>query len=141
MGFDGLSRPQQALGFTDMLGHLHAAEQAKESARNTHEVSQHRQVDAIGKDPKQKHDGERKQDPPAKDNVFEEELRVLIQKHFKIDFQNGVVYRFVYREEDDRIILRNTSTDEILLTLAPEEFIQLTEQIKQASGVMTDRVG
>lgn len=139
MGMDGLFRPSQALGYTDTLGHLNAAERAKEDARQAHQVSQHREVDAIDKDPKQRQEGGRDEGgQPEKDTAFEEELKEVIIQQFNIDFVPGVVYRFVFNESNDKIELVDTSNQQVLLTLTPEAFIQVTANMRRNSGIMTD---
>jgi hypothetical protein len=139
MGMDGLYRPSQSLGYTDSLGHLNAADRAKELSRQVNQVNAQRDVDAVNPDA-----GDGKQDPdqrerPREDNAFAEALKDLFTREFNIEFLEDGQYHFAYNESTDRFELMDSQTGKILLALKPDEFIQVTENMRHQSGVITDR--
>lgn len=139
MGMDGLYRPAQHVGYTDNLGHLDASDRAAELAKKSSQINQHRTVDEVDKDPKERADGQRKQDQPKKDDVLEDELQDLLCSQFNITLQPDILYRFVYNEATERFELIDSSTGSVVLSLMPDAFIQVTENMRRNSGLITDQ--
>ncbi len=139
MSMDGIYRPSQYLGYTDTLGNLDAAERAALSAKNSGEVHQNQALASVNKDPQEQKDGQNQQESQERhEGNLEKDLQDIISKKFSITFRSDVEYRFIYNDAENQIELLDASTNEVILTLSPEEFIKITEHLRLNAGIMTD---
>jgi hypothetical protein len=140
MGMDGLYRPSQALGYTDTIGHLNAADRAERDARIANRIDLDRSVDAISKDPPQKDRHENPKEKEEEDTGLEEELKEIFTLKYNVELDPNTVYRFTYNEVTDRFELIDTTFNRVLLTLTPEDFLQITESMSHSSGIISNRI-
>lgn len=143
MGMDGVFRPQQLLGYADSVGHRSAADKAKLDAQKRYNITDPDAVGQVTPDGKDKERDERKQhahhEPTPEEELFKEELQDLIAKQFQIAFDPNRVYRMMYDEASDRIILIDSLTKDVLLNLTPEAFAHVMDNVRQNAGLITDR--
>lgn len=143
MGMDGLYRPSQALGYTDALGHLGAAERAAQQAKQSSQIDQNQSVDRIDKDPQQKeeHEGRENSSPKEEqDAVLAEELKEILALRFNIEFKLGIVYRLLFNRFTERFELVDTSVSRVILSLTSEAFLQVMADLEQTSGIISNRI-
>jgi len=140
MGMDGLFRPGQLQGYLDTVAYRTGADQAANTYSRTDGVSPHRKVENVGKE-RYEDEQSKKQPhhaPERPETGIEEDLMALLMSEFGIDFDEHVVYRFVYDEASDTIVLKDGAAQQIILTLTPEQFMALTDHLKRPGGVMSD---
>ncbi len=135
MAMDGVFRPQQIFGYLDPIGQLDAANRLRESQQADF-VAPHRQITAS--DPDAHHEQSDHAQQEAEQDL-EETLKTLFEEQFQIQFHPDRTYEFCYNEVSNQFDLIDLSTHEVLLTLAPETFLQITKTTSQGAGVITDR--
>ncbi len=141
MGLDGLSRPEQLIGYSDPLTQMARSEKTVKELKKSDKVPEHDIVEAAteqnNKDdskPKNWHHGK------EKDDSLVEDLKELFAQQFNILLDPTVTYRFLYNDTVDKFELVDVDTGEVLLALTLEAFRQATEKMHhEESGMITDR--
>ncbi len=134
MGMDGLSRPNQLLPF----GNLNASERAAETNRNSALVSRNDAVNPTGDYHESDAGGGNQQHRKRRDS-WEEELEAILKAQFNLNLDSSLVYEFIFNEKTERMELIDALSGNVLLSLTPEEFIQVTQNMNRNAGIITDR--
>ena len=140
MGMDGLYRPSEALGYTDTLSFRDAATRAASQREETkiNKVIEDDAVESVG--PDAQHGQNRgQQENPDKKHHLEEELKRILTETFDLDLDPNLIYHFIYNEETERFELKDDFNQKVLLSLTPQAFIQITENMWRNAGIITDR--
>jgi hypothetical protein len=141
MGMDGLYRPSEALGYTDSLGYRDATARAANQQEETkiHKVIEDNAVDSVGPDSQNGQQKRGKEEDSEQKSHLEEELKRLLTENFDLDLDPNLIYHFIYNEASDRFELKDAFSQKILLSLTPQAFIQVTENMWRNAGIITDQ--
>lgn len=141
MGMDGLYRPAQALGYTDPLGHLNASDMAAMRSRQSNQVNQNEEVQPVGEEQDNNNEEQNKDKQEKEDNnTFAEELKELLTLQFNLELDPDKVYRFNFNKLTERFELIDTSINVVLLSILPEDFFKITDNIHHNSGIISNRI-
>jgi len=141
MGLDGLSRPDQILGYLDPLAQMGRAEKAMKELQKGNKVPEDDVVQAASEQnnkddrkPKNWHHGQ------EKDDSLEEDLKDLFAQQFNIMLDPTCSYRFWYNEVTNKFELVDVDTGKVLLALTLEAFRLANEKMHhEDTGMITDR--
>jgi len=143
MSFDGLSKPSQLHAYSDplspYLGATRAASEAAKKPRIDKSKASYRDsaVDEHASDYLQ----EERED---KDGLLPEEYEQMmmlakLRGVMNLSFEEGVLYYFHFNETTGLVELINDRDNRVMLTLTPEELLQVSQRMQRYAGRMTDQ--
>lgn len=143
MSFDGIPRPSQLQPYGDPLNPYIGAHEAADEARRKHRIEKNRESykkDRVHKELEQYHDREEDNDEGL---TPEEHEQIMIFAKLRgimnFSLESGVLYRFHLNEDTGLVDLIDDRDESVVLTLTPEELVQVSERMQRYAGVITDR--
>ncbi len=145
MGFDGIPRPSQITPYTDALnpyiaGNAARAEQAGKPLVKGPQREE--QIKSVHKEERQYHEAD---DEEENEEGFTEEeaeqVRLFARMRGLMNFslESGTRYEFRMNPETGLMDLVEADSGQVVLTLTPEELLQLSRKIQRYAGMLTDR--
>lgn len=142
MGFDGVPRiyPQ-----TDPLNPYlaeHAARSENASKPRVKEAKKDEKVIGVHKElPQYDDEDEGRQEPFSEEELEQIMIFARMRGIMNLALEKGVVYQFQVNPETGLVDLIAENTGKAVLSLTPEELMELTQKVQRYAGVLTDRSG
>lgn len=147
MTFEGIPRASQLNPYADGMNPYAAAHAAKTDQAGRPLVKglqKEEKIKSVTKEDQQQHDHE--EEDPQEEPFTEEEaeqVRIFARMRGIMNFslESGARYEFAINPDTGLVDLTAATTGQVVLTLTPEELVQLSRKIHRYAGVLTDHSG
>ena len=144
MSFDGVPRPTQLNPYADPTNPCVGAHQASHAAAHRPRVSGNKETfgsEGVRKELAQYRDSE---DKESKEELTDEEREQLMLfaklrgiMNFSLD--SGVLYRFDFNDETERVELIDDRDGSVVLVLTIDDMLAMSLRMERYAGMITDR--